>query len=135
MIAFVSKFKSFPENVKNAIIFLYFSWIWLIISWYYITAELLQTRMLISGIALCIFVPMIKNWARILCVLCNAFVIIQIAAPTYLWFDQQNYKPGFIWGVNILFFLITSYYLLNKETAAFFKMHVKKPDTPSSDNP
>jgi len=134
MMEFVNKLKSFPENVKNAIVFLYFSWIWLVISWYYIRSELLEARMLICGIALCVLVPMIKNWARALCVLCNAFVILQLALPTYLFFVKGNYKLGLIWSVNIIFFLITSYYLLSKETAAFFKMNVKKPEeAPSSD--
>lgn len=134
MIAFVSRFKSFPESVKSAIGFLYFSWIWLVVSWYYFRSELLEPRMLLSGIALCVLVPMIKNWARVLCVLCNAFVILQISIPTYVLFAGDNYKMGVILGVNILFLLVTSYYLLCRQTAAFFKASIKKPGDAEPDN-
>ena len=133
MTALIDKFRSFPENVKNAIIFLYFSWVWLVVTLYSIDSKLLDPLILICGIALCVLVPKIKNWARALCLLCNVLVILQASILAYVClFVTNNHKIGLMWVVCIIFFSIMSYYLLNKETAAFFKMHTKKPEESSS---
>ena len=125
----IKEFKDFPLSVKNALLLVFISWGWCFLILYlylYHPPERIPYRQAISGVAICISVLTIKNWARMLCLLCNVMIIIQFL-PVFLTHTMNdNIIPGIVIGLNLILFGISSYYMFTKTTAEFFKANSPK---------
>jgi hypothetical protein len=120
-------FSLLPRNVKIAIIFLFGSWAFFIISAasFYGQIPFMQATL---GIFCCVIVYSIRNWGRIVCIVYNILVIV---ASFHKLYSLNN--EGFLFSVptlmaviNIGLFSITTYYLLAGETVRFFKEYGAK---------
>jgi hypothetical protein len=123
----IKTFKTFPDAVKKAIYSMFAAWIWFacFYFWTYLDSGVqIPYRPLIAGIAVCFCVLLIKNWARVLCMVCNVMIILQFF---YLLIPSlDNLKIGVPTLLVIILFSISTYYLFIKETAEFFKANTPK---------
>ncbi|MCP4112791.1 MAG: hypothetical protein GY749_45895 [Desulfobacteraceae bacterium] len=126
-----AQFKEYPNSVKNGIIFLITGWICHYYFFYIFftrqTGEMPSKELwqqVAIGVFICYFVVKIKKWARVLCLLCNAFIIILYLCIFTLFISKINYVM--ISGANLILFSISSYYLAIKESSSFFKEYNKK---------
>ncbi len=125
----IKEFKDFPLSVKNALLLEFGSWGWCFLILYlylYHPPEQIPYRQAIAGVAICISILTIKNWARMLCLLCNIMIIIQFL-PVFLTNTMNdNIIPGIVIGMNLILFGLSSYYMFIKTTADFFKANSPK---------
>ncbi len=124
----MAQFKEYPNSVKNGIIFLIAGWICHYYFFYvFFTGEIPSKELyqqIAIGVLICYFVVKIKKWARVLCLLCNAFIIIMHLCIFALFINKINYI--IISGANLLLFSMCSYYLAIKESSTFFAEYNKK---------
>jgi hypothetical protein len=123
-------FSLLPRNVKIAIILLFGSWAFFIISAasFYGQIPFMQATL---GIFCCVIVYSIRNWGRIVCIVYNILVIVASFYNLYNLNDEGFLfsVPTFMAVVNIALFSITTYYLLNGETVRYFKEYGAKKGT------
>jgi len=120
-------FNLLPRNVKIAIILLFGSWAFFIISAavFYGQIPFIQATL---GIFCCVIVYSIRNWGRIMCIAYNILVVIASFNNLHN-LNNEGYLfsvPSIMSVVNIALFSITTYYLLSGETARFFKEYGTK---------
>jgi hypothetical protein len=118
-----SKFPTFPKSVKTGIVLLVASWCWFYISMYYFFLnQELSVKLLVVGPMICLAVLRIVNWARFLCLASNAMVIAWSVVFALAFYKSNQIKLAASL-MNIALFGLTSYYLVIKETATFFKTY------------
>ena len=125
----IKEFKDFPESVKIGLLFLFISWGWCFLTLYlymYHPPDEIPYRQVISGVAICISVLTIKNWARMLCILSNAMIIIQLSPLFFTYVMNDNIVQGLVIGLDLILFSLTTYYMFVKTTADFFKANTPK---------
>jgi hypothetical protein len=120
-------FSLLPRNVKIAIILLFGSWSFFIISTasFYGQIPFMQATF---GIFCCVIVYSIRNWGRIVCIVYNILVIVASFHNLYN-FNNEGFLfsvPVLMAVVNIALFSITTYYLLNGVTVQFFRAYGAK---------
>ena len=72
------------------------------------------------GIGICYFVTAIKRWARMLCLFFNIGIIALYGLYCLAFFQSNQYNPMMLTGLIAFLFLISTYFLLKKETAQFY---------------
>ncbi len=124
----MAQFKEYPGSVKSGIIFLIAGWIWLFITLHYVKFFQDQSpfKFYIAGALICYYVVKIKNWARALCMFGNVLIITQLLPTSVEFFSRGNMQLGVIVGANAVFASLSIYYLIIKESSAFFKEYNKK---------
>ncbi len=119
------KFKTYPNNVKKAILCLTLGWIVHLIFYFkFLPGEVLarsDVLMVAVGLLVCFFVASINPWARMLSLFGNIVIL-----ATYLYLAMLVFqKPAFGLQVMttsvIVLFSLATYYLLRKDTAEFFR--------------
>ena len=115
------KIKDIPVSVKNGVGLLFVGWIWFLYCIYSYYDKAFLTRFFIGGIILFFCVLQFKKWARMLALFCNAMTILYCAAFTVL-FHLSGSNPQVVVAsaINVLFFIFSSYFLLQKTSAEFF---------------
>ncbi|RLC03484.1 MAG: hypothetical protein DRI57_29075 [Deltaproteobacteria bacterium] len=131
----MAKYNAFPNSVKNGVLFLFTGWIWHYMTLYtnFLKGEI-PPRQLIIGVCMCFLVVMMtkkRGWARWLCMLSNAFIVLQYLVPTYVFFVSGKLRLGMFSTVTMLLFSASTYYFAIAESSVFFKKD--KPDEDSSD--
>jgi len=125
----IKEFEDFPQSVKNGLVFLFISWGWCFLTLYlylYDPPEQIPYRQVLSGIAICISILTIKNWARMLSILCNVMIIIQFSPVFFTDVMNDNITRGLVIGLNMILFTLACYYMFIKSTADFFKANSQK---------
>ncbi len=125
----IKEFRDFPQSVKNALVLMFISWGWCFLTLYlylYHPPEQIPYRPVIAGVAICISILMIKNWARMLCLLCNVMIIVQFSPLFFTYAMNDNIIDGLVIGLNLILFALTTYYMFIKSTAEFFKANSQK---------
>jgi peptidoglycan/LPS O-acetylase OafA/YrhL len=126
MATFWTTFAGFPASVRRANLFLWTSWtshcyfVYLLFSGQ--TAEFptnLFLQQIAIGMTLCVFVFMVKRWARILGMLFNVAAIGLYVLVAILFYTSRP-SITFYAIVNIGLFCASIYYLLSPRTARFF---------------
>jgi hypothetical protein len=130
------RFADYPPIVRKAIIFLIAGWA---VHYFFFFTHL--ETMLFSeaasgsrpdrtvylqlgvGICICYFVAAINRWARSLCLWFNLIVVVTYGLLFLIFVQQGALVPGIITAVVVFLFVMTSIYLLNKQTADFFKTY------------
>ena len=78
------------------------------------------------GVAICFFVAAINKWARMLCVFFNLAIVFMYLALTLL--QQANFFQRLFTAAVAGLFGLATYYLLKKETAAYFQFYNQPPE-------
>jgi hypothetical protein len=119
-------FKEYPASVKNGILFLFAGWGCHYFFLYKFFQGKIPQRMLFQQIAiglfLCFFVVMAKNWARILCILCNVLIVILYSLFCALFYGSKT-DFFILSGIVAILFSVATYYLAIEESSEFFKAY------------
>ena len=116
----LSEFKAFPRSVRYGIISLALGWIWNYASLYLFLSGDVPWQMIVLGVTICFFVFRIKKWARVICLMGNAFIVLQYLFTSWGFYQQGLMLNMTISLANILIFGAASYFLAIKETTRFF---------------
>jgi hypothetical protein len=113
-----------PAAVKFGIIFLICGWLCHYAFYFTHLAEempLKTTYLQIGiGIGICYFVATLKRWARMLCLFFNIGIIALYFLYCLAFFQSKAYNPMMLTGLTVVLFLISTYFLLKKETSQFY---------------
>lgn len=122
MIPDLNSLPEWPKSARNGVILLAISWAWLVFSIYKIYDPASAGKFLIAGVGLCYLVLCIKNWARMLALFCNLMALIYcfFFAVVFAGHDAIGLAASL---VNVALFAASSYFLLAKPTARWFKQH------------
>ena len=121
---------SYPKRVKLAILTLIAGWVIHFLFLYLYLFSLLDSRQLLMqlgiGIAICVFVAMIKRWARMLCIFFNIGIAVIYLILGMLFFISDSAFSGNTVYVLLAAFCLASFaastfYLLTPECNQFFK--------------
>ena len=118
----VANFKSSPQSVKNGFTVLVLAWAWHFITLYsFFLHGQIPGNQIVIGLLVCLFVFLIKNWARVLCVVCNILIICM-----YLFVGASFYTTGEIFFglialMNVALFSLATYFLMMGSSAAYYK--------------
>lgn len=124
------QFQNYPQSVKVGIVSLVAGWA-MHLTYYYVyltRSELVRTDYLMIGVGLgiCFFVAAINKWARMLCLFFNAGIIFMYLALALLL--QADFGLRIFSGVVAGGFCVSTYFLLKKETAEYFKIYNQHPE-------
>lgn len=123
MINTTIKLNEYPLKVKLAILFLFLGWGLHFIFYFKFLAMEQLTRndylMIAVGITICYFVACINKWARQLCIFFN-FGIIAIYTLILL-FGKSGFDLQVLKGMIVLFFVVSTILLFQRETSDYFK--------------
>jgi len=130
------KFGTYPRTVKLAIVFLVAGWAvhFLFIHAYF--PEIFPLSMIYKqvgvGALICLFVAMIKRWARMMCIFFNIAMIGIYLIFLQLFFSSQShyYQDGsylLVGAVCLGSFAAATYFLVTRECNQFFKTYGRKP--------
>lgn len=121
-----TEFSQFPKNVKKGIIVLFAAWLFFTLSQVVLhgTVSLLHTTL---GMLCCVMVYSIRNGGRIACIVYNIILIAAGLHDLYVLAGKgMMYSLSSAAGLmNIILFSVATYYLLNRETASFYKKDPK----------
>ena len=128
----LEKFRTYPQSVKLAIIFLVAGWgvHFLFIHTYF--PEIFPLGMIYKqagvGGLITLFVAMIKRWARMLCIFFNIAMIGIYLIFLQLFFSSTShyYQNGsyLLFGaVCMVSFMASTYFLVTRECNQFFKAY------------
>jgi hypothetical protein len=121
-----SQISSYPKKVKLAIMTLIAGWLLHFLFLYRYFPDLSVYRQLVAGVVICVFVTMIKRWARMLCIFFNIAIAVIYLILGMLFFISKSVFAGN--GVYLLLaacclaaFAVSTFYLLTPECSQFFK--------------
>ena len=118
----LEEFKESPASVKNGLTVQILAWIWHFISYYYFFGiRPIPPMQIAIGIAVCVFVFSLKNWGRVLCILCNIMVGIEYLIGGIGLYERNQIYLGLVALMNVSLFTLASYFLLQKSTRDFYK--------------
>ena len=110
-------FRRYPASVQKGLVLLLVGWGWFFVSLYgFYLKEQTPDKMLIVGAAIAFLALSMKNWARMLCLLCNAMAILWCLGFAVLFFGQ-NQALFLVSVVNVLLFSLATFYLAVKPSA------------------
>jgi uncharacterized membrane protein (UPF0136 family) len=113
-----------PAAVKYGILFLICGWLCHYAFYFTHFAEEMPSKITLLqlgvGIGICYFVATLKRWARMLCLFFNLGIIALYVLYCLAFFQSNKYNPMILTGLTAILFLISTYFLLKKETAQFY---------------
>ena len=119
------KFKTYPNNVKKAIVCLTLGWIVHLIFYFkFLPGEVLarsDVLMMAVGLLVCFFVASINPWARMLSLFGNIVILVTYLYLAMLVFQKPAFGLQVMTTSVIVLFSLATYYLLRKDTAEFFR--------------
>jgi hypothetical protein len=117
----ISEYARLPRPVRRALIFLVAGWVLLLATIHFLLpgAEGFFNRILIAGAITCFLVLQGYPWARMICLMANAMVIVYFLFIAIL-FGNEPLVFAAAASVVVLFALSSGYFW-SRETAAFFR--------------
>jgi hypothetical protein len=122
----IREFKTFPDSVKYGILFMLGGWIWFYIAMYTTLMKGAVSPRYLIGIAVCIVVLRISNIGRVLCILAQGMIMLQIAFPAVVYVQAGDAFRAAMSGLILVLFGASCYFLFIRESADFFKAWNKK---------
>lgn len=122
-------FSTFPSSAKKGIVFLLLGWAghFLFIYTFFEAFEVefgqqLWLQQFIIALVVCFFTIRVRNWARVLCIVCNFMIIALYLFVTALFFTS---RIGFAMhaAANAILFSLSTFFLFMRDTSDFFKLH------------
>ncbi len=132
----LADFKESPQSVKNGLTVLVLAWVWHLISIhrYFLRGDD-HWQQIVIGLLLCIFVFSIKNWGRVLCIVCNILIIALYLLLGAFYYSNGEIRLGLIALFNVALFSLATYFLMLGRSAAYYKSKMpKKEETPVNDS-
>lgn len=138
--SFISKaiadFRESPSSVKNGLTVFALAWVWHLVSIYrYFLREGDHWQHIVIGLLLCLFVFSIKNWGRVLCIVCNILVISLYFLVGIFKYTNGDIRLGLIALLNVALFSLATYFLLLRSSAEYFKSKMPPKEDPASNDP
>jgi len=134
----VAEFKESPLSVKNGLTVLMLAWGWhLITLYYFFLKDGNHGKHIVTGLLVCLFVFLLKNWGRVLCIVCNILIVAMYILVGASFYSSGKIYFGLIALMNVSLFSLATYFLAIGSSAAFFKSKMPKKKTPpdnDSDN-
>jgi hypothetical protein len=116
--------KTGPAAVKYSIIFLISGWLCHYAFYFMHFAEDMPAKttylQLGVGIGICFFVTRLKRWARMLCLFFNIGIIGLYGLYSLAFLQSNNPSMMMLTLLVTILFILSTYFLLRKETAQFF---------------
>ncbi|MBI9084322.1 MAG: hypothetical protein JEZ11_12040 [Desulfobacterales bacterium] len=132
MVHVIEEFKAFPNSVRNAIVFLVAGWLWHYVSLYrYFYSGNIPFKQIVIGVSVCFFVFRIRNWARVLCIVCNILIVVMYLTVTFSFLSAGKTHYATVAGFNVVLFSLATYFLAVGESSRFFK---ERSPAPGKDN-
>lgn len=129
----INEFKTFPDSVRYGVLFMLGGWTWFYIAIYTTLMKGNVSPRYLIGIAVCAVVLRINNIGRVLCILAQVMIILQMAMAAFGLFQIGDVFRGAMAGIVVVLFGASSYFLIIRESADFFKAYNKKEDKPSKE--
>lgn len=127
----------YPNSVKTALKFLVTGWLIHLVFYFQFLATDQLTRndylMVGVGAAICYFVAGINKWARSLCIFFNIGIIAIYLV--LLVFSQAGFGRHLLEGLVVITFGLSTFFLVQKETSAFFKEYNRPPQSEEPADP
>ncbi len=125
MVEQLAKLKTYPGSVRSALMFLVAGWLLHFAAYFgFLLKGETQRNMILMvaiGVGICYFVATIKNWARMLCIFFNIGIAGIYVLFSFSFFYTGETGKGLLTVATIIVFVLSTYYLLVKETTRFFK--------------
>lgn len=116
--------KKRPAAVRYGILFLICGWLSHYVFYFtHFAAEMPSRTTYLQigvGVGICYFVVTLKRWARMLCLFFNIGIIALYGLYCLLFFQSNKYGLMLLTGLTATLFLLSTYFLLKKETAQFY---------------
>ena len=127
----IEGFKESPPSVKNGFTVLVLAWAWhlVCIHRYFLRGDV-HWQQIVMGLLVCAFVFLLKNWGRVLCIVCNILIISMYLLLGAYYYSNGEVRLGLIALLNVALFSLATYFLFTGDTAAFFKSKIPKKDPP-----
>ncbi len=122
----IRDFKTFPDSVRYGILFMLGGWIWFYIAIYTTLMKGDVSPQYLIGIPICLGVLLVHNIGRILCMLAQVMIALELAIPSAVYFLRGDPFRGAMAGLVVVLFGASSYFLYIKESSSFFKAYRKK---------
>lgn len=135
MLRIFDDFKTYPVSVQKGLVLLLLSWIWFYAALGVVADIRIPNRMLLTGVFVLLLAGSMKNWARLLCIMCNGMAFL--FCLTYA-FDVYRLAGGSFGTLPVTLllgaglFALSAYYLLIKPSAEFYKTYNHKPSEPEN---
>lgn len=132
----IADFKESPQSVKSGLTVLVLAWVWHLISIhrYFLRGDD-HWQQIVIGLLLCIFVFSIKNWGRVLCIVCNILIIALYLLLGAFYYSNGELRLGLIALFNVALFSLATYFLMLGSSAAYYKSKMpKKKEAPVNDS-
>jgi len=132
----IADFKESPQSVKSGLTVLVLAWVWHLISIhrYFLRGDD-HWQQIVIGLLVCIFVFSIKNWGRVLCIVCNILIIALYLLLGAFYYSNGELRLGLIALFNVALFSLATYFLMLGSSAAYYKSKMpKKKEAPVNDS-
>jgi hypothetical protein len=114
--------QQFPPSARKAVLLLFAGWLILLVSLYtYFLPGYDLIRFVIIGVLMCFFTYQAYPWARVLCLVGDAMVIVYFSLIATQLFRVGRLTGALIASVIVIVFAASGWFLLVRESANFFK--------------
>ncbi len=122
-------FNTFPSSAKKGIVFLLLAWashfLFIYIFFEAFGVEFgkeLWLQQSIIALVVCFFTIRVRNWARVLSIVCSVMIIVLYLFVTALFF-KSRIDFAVHGAANAILFSLSTFFLFLKDTSDFFKLH------------
>ncbi len=131
----IADFKESPPSVKNGLTVLVLAWVWHFISLYrFFLNGQVPGNQIVIGLLVCFFVFLMKNWARVLCIVCNILIIFMYLFVGASFYDGGKIYLGVAALMNTALFSLATYFLMLGSSSAYFKSKLPKKEESSNND-
>ena len=132
----LAEFRESPPSVKNGLTILVLAWVWHFITLYrFFLNGQVPGNQIVIGLFVCVFVFLLKNWARVLCIVCNILIILMYLFVGASFYSSGKVYYGLLALMNVSLFSLATYFLAIGSSSAFYKSKMpKKKPPPENDS-
>lgn len=114
--------QQFPPTARKAVLLLFIGWALLLVSLYqYFLPGFDLIRFVIIGVLMCFFTYQVYPWARILCLVSNAMIVIYFSLIAAQLIIVGRLIGASIATIIVIVFAASGYFLMVRQTTDFFK--------------
>lgn len=129
MVGIIEEFNQFPRSVRAVFQTFVIAWGWHYFSLYqYFLKGDVPIEQIAIGVMLFISLVMFKKWGRVLSMIFNFLAVIWYLRLAVLFYYGDKNHLIYVAAVNVFLFGVSTYFLLTKDTADFFKLKTDEKD-------